>query len=239
LRQASAMRAKDVMSVEVVTVGPDDSVEHAAGLMLEHRVSGLPVVDEKDALLGIVTEGDLLHRVELRSDEPWRRHPAAGREEAVAQYIKTHGRTVGDVMHKGVVTVEETAPLSQVADVMAREHIRRVVVTRDGAVAGIVSRADLIRGMVSAPQSEPSRDEDAMRRAILTRLHVDLGLPRAATGVTIRDGEVVLWGTVPSDEERKAAQVAAENVAGADRVVSYLRVAGQPTGYREGYFKED
>jgi CBS domain-containing protein len=233
------MRAKDVMSVEVVTVTPDDSVAHAAALMLEHHVSGLPVVDADGALRGIVTEGDLLDRVELKSDEPWRRHPAAGREEAVANYIKTHARTVGDVMHQGVVTVETTTPLSEVADVMAREHIRRVVVTREGRVAGIVSRADLIRGMVSAPETAPSQDEDALRREILTRLHVDLGLPRSATGVTIRDGKAILWGSVPSEEERKAAQVAAENVAGADRVVSYLRVAGPPTGYREGYFKQE
>jgi len=212
------------MSVDVVTVGPDDTVEDAVRLMLEHRVSGLPVVDGAGTLLGVVTEGDLMARVELKSDEPWRRHPAVGDPEALAAYVKSHSGRVADVMNTGAVTADEATPLSELADMIARHHIRRIVVTRDGRVAGIVSRADIIRGLVTAPEAEPSPVDDDLRRKVLNRLHVELGLPRSDTGVTIRDGKVVLWGTVPTEEELKAAEVAAEGLAGADRVVSYLRV---------------
>lgn len=228
MRQASAMRAKDVMTVDVVSVGPDDTVETAVRLMLDNRVSGLPVVGGDGALLGVVTEGDLMARVELTSDEPWRRHPTAGDPDALARYVKDHSARVADVMVTGTVTAEEATPLSELAETMARNHIRRVIVTRDGKVAGIVSRADLIRGLVTAPEAEPSPVDDELRRKVMNRLHVELGLSRSDTGVTIRDGKVVLWGTVPSEEELKAAEVAAETLAGAERVTSYLRV--QPPG---------
>jgi CBS domain-containing protein len=218
------MRAKDVMSVDVVTVGPDDSVERAVKLMLEHRISGLPVVDPDGNLLGVVTEGDLMDRVEITSDEPWRRHPAVGDKQSLSEYVKSHSARVGDVMVTEAVTADEATPLAELADMMARHHIRRVIVTREGKVAGVVSRADLIRGFVTAPEAEPGPVDDDLRRKVLNRLHVELGLSRSDTGVTIRDGKVVLWGTVPTEEELKAAEVAAETLAGADRVVSYLRV---------------
>lgn len=216
------------MSVDVVTVGPDDSVGEAARLMLEHHVSGLPVVGPDGALLGVVTEGDLMSRVELKSDEPWRRHPVAGNTEALAAYVKSHSARVADVMQRDVVTADEATPLSEIAEMIARHNIRRLVITKGGRLAGIVSRADLIRGLVTAPETEPSPVDDELRRRVLNRLHVELGLSREDTGVTIRDGKVVLWGTVPTTEELKAAEVAAESLAGAERVVSYLRV--QPRG---------
>jgi CBS domain-containing protein len=216
------------MSVDVITVKPQDTVEAAVRLMLENRISGLPVVDADGTLLGIVTEGDLMGRVELKSDEPWRRHPAAGSREALADYVKSHSGTVADVMSADVVTADEATALSDLADLIARHHIRRVIVTKDGKVCGVVSRSDLIRGIVTAPEAEPSPDEEDLRRQVLNRLHVELGLSRADTGATIRDGKVVLWGTVPSEEELKAAEVAAQSVAGPDRVTSYLRVQPPP-----------
>jgi len=151
------MQAVDVMQRHLVTVTPTDTVEHAARMMLEHRVSGLAVVDHDGQLVGVVTEGDLLHRVENDTDrlhsllEQTFTRPA----RLKAEFVKATGSEVKDVMTTSVVTVDEATLLADIAELFDRCRIKRVPVMRDGKLVGIVSRADLLRALIGSGSARP------------------------------------------------------------------------------------
>lgn len=146
------MQAIDVMHRDPVTVMPTDTIDHAARAMLEHRVSGLPVVDHDGNLVGIITEGDLVHRVENDTDRA--RSPLSqvfvSPARLRAEFVKSTGRQVKDVMARNVVTVSESTLLADIADLFDRHHIKRVPVMRDGKVVGVVSRTDFLRALVGS-----------------------------------------------------------------------------------------
>lgn len=151
------MLAMDVMHADPVTVQPDDTVEHAARLMLQYAVSGLPVVDRDGALVGIVTEGDLMHRVENDTDRcpPLWQLIFASPGRMAHEFVKSTGRQVEDVMTREVVTVPDTALLAEIAELFERHHIKRVPVMRDGRMVGVVTRADLLRSLVGSGEARP------------------------------------------------------------------------------------
>lgn len=215
------MLAKDIMTRTIISVTPDHSVRHAAEIMLENHVSGLPVIDGAGKLVGMLTEGDLLRRSELGTAAEWGRSPDMGED-----YIKTHSWCVGDVMTNHAVTIDEAAPIGRLAALMSANDIKRLPVLRDGAVVGIVSRADILRGIAAAERAEGAQGDEAIRRAVLSRLKDDLKLDPALAGASVVDGNIHLWGQVQTETERKAAQLAAETVAGARGVVNGLRLAG-------------
>jgi CBS domain-containing protein len=144
------MQATDVMQRDVAAVAPDDTVIEAARLMLKHHVSGLPVIGERGALIGIVSEGDLLHRVENDTDRnpPLWRMIFASPARLEAEFVKSTGSRVKDVMTRDVVTVAEETLLADIAELFERRHIKRVPVLRDGKLVGIVTRTDLMRALV-------------------------------------------------------------------------------------------
>lgn len=146
------MQAVDVMRRDPVTVMPTDTVDHAARAMLEHRISGVPVVDRNGDLVGIVTEGDLLHRVENDTDRARSllSQTFATSARLRAEFVKATATTVKDVMAPSVITVTESTLLADVADLFDRHRIKRVPVMRDGKMVGIVSRADLLRALVGS-----------------------------------------------------------------------------------------
>lgn len=170
------MRAVDVMTTKVITVDPDASVLAVAKLLSEQAISGVPVVDAAGQLVGIVSEGDLLHRVETGT-ERHRGEPLAGRRrswwletigsprELARDFLKSHGRTAADVMTREVISVTETAELADVAMLLETKRIKRVPVLRDGKLVGIVSRANLVRAL-AATTSEPAIDADSDDRGI-------------------------------------------------------------------------
>ncbi len=148
---ASNLTAADVMTREVATVHPESTVRQAARLMTERRISGLPVVDAKGAVIGMVTEADLLRSDEAaeRRRDWWLMMLADGNDlapEFVAAIAESN-RPVAKVMHQGVVSFTETTPLREVAGLISNRDIRRVVVLRDGKLVGIVSGADLVRAL--------------------------------------------------------------------------------------------
>ena len=158
------MRAMDVMTTDVITVDPDTTVQALAALLAERGISGAPVVDSSGRLVGIVSEGDLLHRTEIGTA---RRHRERRRSwwlddfasDLARDYIKSHGRTVKDIMTRDVVTVTEDTDLGEVAALLEAKRIKRVPVMRDGKVAGIISRANLVRalGATKGATPEPGR----------------------------------------------------------------------------------
>ncbi len=144
------MRARDVMTAEVVTVSPGTGIMDAARLMLDRRISGAPVVDDGGRLVGIISEGDLMRRAELTTEgQPWWLAAAASPEEKARAYTKAYGLTVGDVMTKDVVTIGEEEPLDRIAMLFEARGIKRAPVLRDGKIVGIVSRANLLQGVAA------------------------------------------------------------------------------------------
>jgi CBS domain-containing protein len=145
--KGTTMQAQDVMTSWVATIEASASVREAAKLMAERRISALPVVDEDDRMIGIVSEGDLLRRAELGTETAGSWWLLALAKDAAADYRKTHGRTVSDVMTRRVVSVGPATPLREVAQLMEKHRIKRVPVLDAGRLVGIVSRADLVRSL--------------------------------------------------------------------------------------------
>lgn len=219
------MRAIDVMTPNVITVDPDTSVQHLAELLSERGISGAPVMDTTGSMIGIVSEGDLLHRAELGTERRhgprpswWLEHYASG---LAHDYVKSHGRKVKDIMTRDVVVVTEETDLAEVATLLETHRIKRVPVMRDGKIVGIVSRSNLVRALGAAsgaaPSSPGASDDD---RTIRTRLLAELGQQQWAGKVWAQDiivsnGVVHLWfGSDDPEERRQAVRVAAENVPG-------------------------
>ena len=216
------MRAMDIMTTAVITVGPDTPVQDLAKLLSDRAISGAPVVDANGRLVGIVSEGDLLHRAETGTERRTERRRSrwldslAGDRDLARDYIKSHAGKVADIMTRKVITVEETAALADVANLLETNKIKRVPVLRAGKLVGIVSRANLVRALAAIP-SQPVADGDdhAMRAKLLAELGNQEWAHVWAADIIVRDKVVHLWFSDDrSAEERHAVRVAAENVAG-------------------------
>ena len=209
------MRARDVMCRALATTTPEATVEEVARLMINLRISGVPVLDKNGQLVGIVTEGDLLRRAETgteRRRSRWSQWFSANSRLA-AEYIKSHARRVEDIMSREVVSVGELATLAEIAELMQTKQIKRVPVVHDAKIVGIVSRADLLQVLASGGATTANEDSD---RLIRERLLAELGKQEwansAAANVVVSDGVVHFWGTVGSEEESTALRVVAENI---------------------------
>src|SRR5439155_17984592 len=146
------MKAKDVMTRPVISVEPGTSVQQAAQLMLQRRISGLPVIDKSGRLVGIVTEADFLRRAEMgtqRKRARWLEF-LMGPGRLADEYVHTHGRKVEEVMTTDPATVAENSALGEVVELMEKHRIKRLPVVRGNQVVGIVSRANLLHALASA-----------------------------------------------------------------------------------------
>lgn len=221
------MRAIDVMTAQVATVSPDTPIEEIARRLIERGVSAVPVVDADHKIVGMVSEGDLIRRPELGTERQpsWWIRLLMDPEQQAAHYIKMHGRVAKDVMSAPVWTVEEHATLAEIAALLEERRIKRVPVVRDGRLVGIVSRANLLHGLAAAPARAPTAASDPeLRSHVLEGLRRQAGVRDELINVTVADGVVHLWGSVPSQTELDAARVVAENAPGAKRVANHLRV---------------
>jgi CBS domain-containing protein len=220
------MKAKDVMTSPVVTIEPDVDVLQAVRIMLQRRVSGLPVVEKDGRLVGIVTEGDFLRRAETGTQ---RRRPRwleflVGPGRLAQDYARAHARKVADVMTAEPITVDESTALDDVVKLMEKRQIKRIPVVRGSNVVGIVSRANLLHALASvAREAKPAAQSDAAIRALfMDELSKQSWAPVALINPVVRDGVVELWGTITDERERAALVVAAENVPGVKAVRDHL-----------------
>jgi len=233
------VQARDVMTTTVVSITEDTPIEEIARTLLEQRISAVPVLDAGGNLVGIVSEGDLMRREESGTERRpgWWLALLASPAERAASYLKTHGRKAKDVMTRGPVTVDDTAPLGQIADTLERLGIKRVPVLRNGELVGIVSRANLLQGLATAGSMRGLRaDDETIRTAILETLHKESGVQDQFLNVTAADGIVHLWGTVGSEAEKQAVRVVAENTIGARGVEDHVRVL--PASLRSALWAE-
>jgi CBS domain-containing protein len=220
------MHAIDVMTRDLVTVRPDATVAEAAELMAKQDVSALPVVDAHNHLVGIISEADLLRREEIgtQTDRPlWIEAmiPAATR---AAEFAKSHGKRVDEVMSREVITATEDAPLARIASILERHRIKRVPIVRDNRLVGIVSRANLIQALAVAalaPVVAPDSDR-RIRQELLSRLAEQGWTDFGDRNVVVTGGEVHLWGLVGSPAERKALIAMAEGVPDVTGVVDEM-----------------
>jgi CBS domain-containing protein len=220
------VKAADVMSLGVVTIPPEAAITEAASLMLQHGVSGLPVVNSAGQLVGIITEGDFLRRTETGTERRRSRwlEFLVGPGRLANEYVHTHGRKVEEIMTSNVATVSEAMPLQDIVTLMERRRIKRVPVTRGDKIVGIISRANLVQALARlAEEALPSRPSDeAARMHILTELLKQSWAPRTTLNVIVRDGIAELWGVILDEREREAMRVVAENAPGIKALRDHL-----------------
>ena len=220
------MKAQDVMIRDVISIDPDATVLQAARLMLQHHISGLPVIDKDGNLVGVLSEGDFLRRRETKTERKRSRwlEFLIGPGRMAAEYSHTHGSKVSEVMTTEVQTVEQDTALEDVVEVMERRRIKRVPVLCGGQVVGIITRSNLMQAMVSlARKAEPSATDDAgIRERLLAEIKKEQWAPAAMVNVVVKDGVVELWGVIIDERQRQALKVAAENIPGVKTVHDHL-----------------
>lgn len=228
------MRVEDIMASPVIAVAPDTEVTEVVELLLEYRISGVPVV-ERGKVVGMIGEGDLVHRREIGTEARgdgrswWQR--IVQPDPAPAEYVHSNGRYARDVMNGHVPCVAADMSLTELADLFEDRSIRRVPVLRDGTLVGLVTRADLMRALArGASMLRPARaaatvDDDTIRNRLLAELSAQPWWASGWSEVDVEHGIVRYLGVFRGEAERRAAQVAAENVPGVrgidDRRMSY------------------
>ena len=233
------MKASDVMSRNILSIGRDAAIAEAIRLMLDNQISGLPVIDTAGRLVGILTEGDLLRRSETGTERhrPRWLEILMGPGRLASEYVRTHGRKVEEIMTRDLVSVTPDTPLDEIVALMERRHIKRLPVLDGDVPVGIVSRADLLRALARSLEVQPVvvAGDDQIRERILAELAKVSWVARDGLAITVTDGVVgldgvILDGVILDEKEREALRVAAENVPGVraveDRLVWVEPVSG-------------
>lgn len=221
------MHASQVMTRPVLTVPADATVYAAADILLGSRISAAPVIDADGRIVGIVSEADLMNRPETGTvpSRTWLQRLLASDGRLARDYVRSHSHHVADVMTRKVVTAEERTPLHDVALLMQRHGVKRVPIMRDGKVIGIVSRANLLQGLLARepfPTEAPLGD-DQIRGEVYEELARHSWAADIAN-VVVDGGTVSLWGHVHSTPAKEAVRIAVENVSGVKRVVNNIVV---------------
>ncbi len=222
------MKASEIMTAPVKTIEPGASIEEAIAVLLSLHVSGLPVADADGRLVGIISEGDFLHRAEIGTSK---RKPRwieflLGPGETAESYVMSHGRKVQEIMTREVATVDASASINEVVELMEKRKVKRLPVMSGDRVVGIITRSDLLRALSKAVAPKAVSPEETTDQAILDKLIAELekqgfASPKALD-VTVDQGVVTLNGEVFDERQRPALIVAAENIPGVIKVVDKL-----------------
>ena len=220
------MKANDVMTSAVISADPDATVLQAARYMLQHHISGLPVIDKTGKLVGILSEGDFLRRRETQTERRRSRwlEFLMGPGKMAAEYTHSHGNKVAEVMTTSVRTVNEDTALEDIVELMERHRIKRVPVLHGNKVVGIVTRSNLMHAMVSLARTEPkaAKDDASIREKLLAEIREQKWALSSMINVVVRDGVVEFWGAIVDERQREALKVAAENIPGVKEVKDHL-----------------
>lgn len=221
------MQARDVMTSPAISLGENASVQEAAALMAERRVSAIPVVDDSGGIVGIVSEGDLFQRRELGTERrrSWWLDLFANPVETDRTYLRETANLLSSVMTRDVVTVGETTPLSEIADILAEKHVKRVPVVDGDRLVGIVSRADIVRAFANTMDKSRSRtsdDDRTIRDAVIAELEYLHSIQPGAVNVIVEAGQVSIWSVIESEERRLPIIEAIKNIPGVKSVRDHL-----------------
>ena len=221
------MKAADVMVSNVITVGPDASIPDVAKKLLVNRISAMPVVDGNGKLLGIVSEGDLMRRVESGTEHhrSWWLEYVMSNDTLAHEFVQSHATKVSDVMSRDVITASPDASVGDIASLLEKNGIKRVPIVKDDKVVGIVSRANLLQALAAIKDTvtiAANVDDSTLRDRVSAEIDAQPWASPALVNVIVRDGTVELWGLADSAQQKQAMRVAAESVAGVKAVSDNL-----------------
>jgi CBS domain-containing protein len=203
---------------DVVTVSPDEAVDHVIELLAKHDASTLPVVDEKGNVIGMIGEFDLIHRAEIGTEKHhrWWIEAMIPASRLAEEFAKSHGRHVREVMSTHVISASEDTELGEIATLLEKHRIQRIPILRDGKLVGVVSRSNLIQALASshAHARDAAESDRDIRSILLSQLAEQDWTDFGSRNVIVTNGVVHLWGLVGSDGERKALTTLAEGVPG-------------------------
>jgi len=218
-------RVSDVMSTDVISVAPDTSVRDVAAKLVHHGISSLPVVDRTGRLVGIVSEGDLIRRVEIGTEprHSWWRSLFSDALASAHAYVRSHGRLARDVMTVAPVTASADEPLDKLAARMARKRLKRLPVLRDGRVVGVIARRDFVRKLAGHSVKTAAVSDDALRKELAERMRaLPWSLHAGVINTEVQNGVASVYGWAASPIERRAVEVVAENTPGVVQVRNRL-----------------
>lgn len=222
------MKAKDLMTRKVHSVKLATPVRNIVDLMVTMEISALPVVDRDSQVLGIVTEGDLLRRVESGTEKrrPWWSRLIDDPRDTARDFVKSRGARARDVMTSPVISVAPDTPAAEIADLMEKWHIKRVPVVRAGKLVGIVSRRDLMRAVRNSAASgaKVRMSDGVLRERLRKQLESADWVDASLVNFVVDKGRVEIFGVVPSAEQRDAIRVMAEGLKGVQSVKDRLSV---------------
>lgn len=204
------MKVRDIMRRDVITVRPETPLKEVARLLVEHGISGLPVVDAEDRVLGVVSEGDLI--VKERGAEAGRPRilgALLGGDRSRTELTKVEARSAGDAMTSPAVTIEPGAPVRAAAALMVERQVNRLPVVEDGKLVGIVTRADIVRTFV---RSDAELEREVVEGVILRAMWLDPHLLQ----VRVENGVVRVSGRV---DRRSDARILEELIRRIEGVV--------------------
>lgn len=223
------MRVKDVMTCPAVCVAATTSLSEAISLMIQGKLSGLPVLDNAGLLIGILSEGDLMRRVELGSgtaDASWWSHLLTSGSSAEA-YRHSNGRQVADVMTANPIVIGEGDTLGDAARLMQKHRVKRLPVIREKRVVGIQSRADFVKALrdfVVPAYEEPAISDAEIKERICAEIAYQDWSANCSVHVEVSQGKVALTGLVPSVTHEASVRIALENTPGVQSVDSMLSI---------------
>lgn len=224
------MRARDIMTSPVFTVGPRTPLVEIVDLMLERRISAVPVVDDRGALIGIVSEGDLLRRKELgiAPEQSWWLKALGAKAALADEFVRAHATRAEDLMTTEIHAIGKDTPLPDIAKLLERNRIKRVPVVSEGRVVGIVSRANLLQALSVNPAStapHPSDTDRVIRARVLERFAQNNSMDISHLNLVVHDGRVFLWGSLTSASDRNALIEQANRISGVTAVVDNTQVS--------------
>lgn len=210
------MKVRDVMSRDVISVPREMDLKELAGLLTEHQISGAPVTDADGAVIGVVSEADVLMKQVGRPIS--RRRPLEwifGESHDPEEMRRRVASTVGEAMTAPAVTIDAGRPLREAAALMVDSKVNRLPVIEDGKLAGIVTRADMVRAYLR-------RDEEALRAVREDVFRKTMWLEPERYEIDIHEGRLTMAGKVDRKSTAEILERLAGLVEGVDRVDNHL-----------------
>lgn len=234
------MKAADIMTKTPITVNEDTPIIEVVSLLLNLRISGLPVLDAHGKMTGIVTEGDLLRRSELGTEikRPHWQSLFLNPGKLARDYIQSHALYTGEIMTKTPLTVGPDTPLDEVISLMENYSVKRVPVTEEGELIGIITRVDILKTLrgILEKQRHPDQvlentlDDESLKNKILDKLARQSWAPQNNIRVAVNQGVVDLYGTIHNEDLRSALITLVEQAIKSKQVRDHLVYIDPITG---------
>tara|TARA_R110002074_G_scaffold60375_7_gene146413 strand:- start:2638 stop:3348 length:711 start_codon:yes stop_codon:yes gene_type:complete len=222
MKKENGMQAQDIMTKNVISAAADTTVEQITGLMMKNHISAVPILDSAGAIIGLISEGDLMRRVEGSgsTNKSWWLSLFAGSDNTAQDFIAMRGRRAKDIMTRKVEVVAPDTPVWEIARLLEEKRIKRVPVVDNGKIVGIVSRGNLMQALATAPTVtlDRSTSDRKKREIVLAALAQVPGLNPVHLNVVVEGGRVDVWGIAGSNAEEDAARVALDNIDGLGEV---------------------